>query len=173
MQKIFSYPLKLEDMSKNTQTYLLKASPEELEFITEIMQVPAVRSFVAKVNVELNSREHRADIWGNVEADVEQESVVSLEDFTRHYATDFALVFDTKMTLAEQMAMEIENEDAEVPDILDDGQVDLAAVAMEQLALILDDFPRKDGEVFKFESEFDEETTQNNNPFAVLKNLKK
>lgn len=173
MQKIFSYPLKLEDMSKNTQTYLLKASPEELEFITDVMRVPAVKSFAATVNVELNGREHRADVWGNVKADVEQESVVSLENFVRHYATDFALVFDTKMTLSEQMAMELENEDADVPDILNDGQVDLAAVAMEQLALILDDFPRKDGEVFNFESEFDEETTEKSNPFAVLKNLKK
>jgi uncharacterized metal-binding protein YceD (DUF177 family) len=41
------------------------------------------------------------------------------------------------------------------------------------LALVLDDFPRKEGEVFSFQSEFDEETTEANNPFAVLKKLKK
>ena len=44
---------------------------------------------------------------------------------------------------------------------------------MEQLALVLDDFPRKDGEVFEFKSEFDEETTQAANPFNILKKLKK
>ena len=44
---------------------------------------------------------------------------------------------------------------------------------MEQLALILEDFPRKEGEIFSFESEFDEETTLASNPFAVLKKIKK
>lgn len=173
MQKDFSYPLKLEDMSKAVQTYHLKAEPDELAFITEIMQVPAVKAFEAEVNVKLNGREHKVDVWGSVKADVEQQSVVSLENFIRNYATDFAMVFDTKMTLKEQLELEEETEGENVPDILDNGQIDLAAVAMEQLALILDDFPRKDGEVFEFKSEFDEETTQNNNPFAILKNLKK
>jgi uncharacterized metal-binding protein YceD (DUF177 family) len=66
-----------------------------------------------------------------------------------------------------------EDFEADIPDIMENGQIDLAAVAMEQLALVLDDFPRKDGEVFVFRSEFDEETTKRSNPFAVLKNLKK
>ena len=173
MQNLFSYPLKLEDMSQKTQTYTLTAKPDELAFITDIMKVPAVKSFTAEVNVKLYGKEHRADVWGWVKAEVEQTSVVSLENFVRPYATDFSLKFDTKMTLAEQMALEEETEGENVPDILDNGQIDLAAVAMEQLALILDDFPRKEGEVFEFKSEFDEETTQKNNPFAILKNLKK
>ena len=75
------------------------------------------------------------------------------------------------MTSEEQAELERQGED--VPDILDNGQIDLAAMAMEQLALVLDDFPRKEGEVFAFKSEFDEETTKKNNPFAVLENLKK
>ena len=53
------------------------------------------------------------------------------------------------------------------------GKIDLAEIAMEQIALVLDDFPRKDGETFQFTSEFDEETTKTTNPFAVLQKLKK
>ena len=63
--------------------------------------------------------------------------------------------------------------DEEVPDIVEGGKIDLADIAMEQLALVLDDFPRRDGEVFEFKSEFDEETTARPNPFAVLAALKK
>ena len=44
---------------------------------------------------------------------------------------------------------------------------------IEQVALMIDDYPRKDGEVFSFESEFDAETTEAMNPFNVLKKLKK
>lgn len=172
MQNLFSYPLKLEDMSPAVQKYELKASPAELEYITAVMQVPAVKTFMATVNVRLHKKEHLVDVFGTVAADVEQVSVVSLENFIQHYSTEFTLKFDTKMTAAEQKELELDI-DADVPDILENGQIDLAAVAMEQLALLLDDFPRKEGEVFIFESEFDEETTKQNNPFAILEKLKK
>ena len=172
MQNLFSYPLKLEDMSTAVRRYELNASPQELEFVAGIMKVPSVKSFTAEIYVRLHKKEHLADVWGSVDADVEQTSVISLENFIHPYHADFTLKFDTKMTEAELRELEFDIED-DVPDILDNGQIDLAAVAMEQLALVLDDFPRREGEVFSFQSEFDEETTPRANPFAVLKNLKK
>ena len=172
MQNLFSYPLKLEDMSTAVRRYELNASPQELEFVAGIMKVPSVKSFTAEIYVRLHKKEHLADVWGSVDADVEQTSVISLENFIHPYHADFTLKFDTKMTAAELRELEFDIED-DVPDILDNGQIDLAAVAMEQLALVLDDFPRREGEVFLFRSEFDEETAPCANPFAVLKNLKK
>ncbi len=174
MQNLFSYPLKLEDMSQAVRKYKFKASPEELIFIAEVMQVPSVKSFAAEICVKLHKKEHLADVWGSIEAEVEQTSVISLENFVRPYYADFALKFDTKMTEAEKISLEAETDiEKDVPDILDNGKIDLAAIAMEQLALVLDDFPRREGEVFAFKSEFDEETTEKANPFAVLKKLKK
>ena len=172
MQNLFSYSLKLEDMSTAVRRYELNASPQELEFVAGIMKVPSVKSFTAEIYVRLHKKEHLADVWGSVDADVEQTSVISLENFIHPYHADFTLKFDTKMTEAELRELEFDIED-DVPDILDNGQIDLAAVAMEQLALVLDDFPRREGEVFSFRSEFDEETAPRANPFAVLKNLKK
>ncbi|MBR1949187.1 MAG: DUF177 domain-containing protein [Alphaproteobacteria bacterium] len=172
MQNLFSYPLKLEDMSQATQKYVLKANSKELEYITELMKVPAVKSFSAEINVKLLKKEHIVEVNGFVDADVEQTSVISLENFIKPYHSDFSLRFDTKMTLSELKELDFEYDD-EVLDILDNGQIDLASIAMEHLALVLDDFPRKDGEVFSFCSEFDEETTEAANPFAVLKKLKK
>ena len=172
MQNLFSYPLKLEDMSQATQKYVLKANPKELEYITELMKVPAVKSFSAEINVKLLKKEHIVEVNGFVDADVEQTSVISLENFIKPYHSDFSLRFDTKMTLSELKELDFEYDD-EVLDILDNGQIDLASIAMEHLALVLDDFPRKDGEDFSFCSEFDEETTEAANPFAVLKKLKK
>ena len=171
MQNVFSYPLKLEDMSAAVKKYNLKADTDDLTYIKELMNVPGVKSFEADISVKLRKKDHEADVWGNLKAVVTQTSVVSLEDFDQTYQTDFKLKFDTKMTLSEQLELERETDD--VPDIFENGKIDLAAIAMEQLALILDDFPRKKGEVFEFVSEFDEETTHKNNPFAALEKLKK
>lgn len=172
MQNLFSYPLKLEDMSSATQNYKLKASQKELECITEVMKVPAVKSFEAEIKVKLLKKEHIVEVDGTIDADVEQTSVISLENFVKSYHNAFSLRFDTKMTQKELKEIDFEYDD-ELLDILDNGQIDLAAIAMEHLALVLDDFPRKDGEEFLFQSEFDEETTQATNPFSVLKKLKK
>lgn len=172
MQNLFSYPLKLEDMSTGVQTFRLEADTKQLAGIAAVMQVPAVKSFCAEIQVRLRKKEHTADVRGRLDAEVEQTSVISLENFVKPYHADFELKFDTKMTPAEYKELEADWK-ADVPDILEDGKIDLAAVAMEQLALVLDDFPRKDGEVFSFTSEFDEETPAANNPFAVLKKIKK
>ena len=77
------------------------------------------------------------------------------------------------MTYREQKALLDEDMDAEVPDIVEDGKIDLAQIAIEQVALVMEDYPRKEGEVFEFVSEFDEETTKTQNPFSVLAKLKK
>ena len=172
MQNLFSYPLKLEDMSSSTQKFELNADEKELEYIAEVMKVPAIKKFSAELNVKLYKKEHLVEVKGVVDADVEQISVISLENFVKPYHNEFALKFDTKMTLSELKELDFEYDD-ELLDILDNGQIDLASIAMEHLALVLDDFPRKDGEEFSFQSEFDEETTEANNPFAVLKKLKK
>ena len=172
MQNLFSYPLKLEDMSSSTQKYKLNANKQELDYVAEVMKVPSVKKFNAEINVRLLKKEHIVEVGGFVDADVEQISVISLENFIKPYHNEFSLRFDTKMTLKELKEIDFEYDD-ELLDILDNGQIDLAAIAMEHLALVLEDFPRKEGEEFSFKSEFDEETTEAANPFSILKKIKK
>lgn len=172
MQNLFSYPLTLEDLGSGTKSYQLKATPIQLKFIAEVLKVEKVESFEARIELKFNHKAHRIDVRGIVNADVEQTSVISLEKFVKHYTPEFEIFFDTELTAAQLREMDFEFED-DVPDVLENGQLDLAAIAMEQLALVLDDFPRKDGEVFSFVSEFDEDDAPKENPFAVLAKLKK
>lgn len=172
MQNLFSFPLTLEDLGTGTKVYHLAAKPEQLPYITEVLKVNNIISFKSELEIKFNRKIHRIDIHGRVEADVEQTSVVSLEKFIKRYQPEFSLFFDTELTAAQLREMEFEIDD-EVPDVIENGQIDLAAIAMEQLALALDDFPRQEGEVFEFKSEFDEETTAKQNPFAALAALKK
>ncbi len=172
MQKNFSYPLKLEDIKQSVQKYNLKASKEDLTYIAELMKVPAVKSFVSEINVQLHGKERILNVWGSIHAEIEHISVVSLEHFVRPYDIDFEVKFDTSLKPAAVVEEEFDIDD-EIIDSLKDGGIDLGAIALEQLALELDDFPRQEGEVFNFKSEFDEETTIKANPFSILKKIKK
>ena len=172
MQKDFSYPLNIDELNQQEQHYKLEANPEQLKVLTQILQVVDVKKFVADIYLKLKIKEHRLDVWGTVSADLELESVVSLEKFVKSYAPSFELYYDTKATYKDIREMEPQIND-NIPDIIENGKIDLGDIAIEQLALVMEDYPRKDGEKFEFISEFDEETNRQANPFAVLAKLKK
>lgn len=172
MQNLFSYPIIVDELSASEKKYTLDANNQDLEYLKEVLKVEAVKQFHAEIYLKLNKKEHRLDVSGLVDAELELKSVISLENFNKHYNPEFSLVYDTKATMKDIKELDIDLEEDE-PDIIIDGQIDLGQIAVEQVALVMEDNPRKDGEVFVFQSEFDEEDTQKLNPFSVLKNIKK
>ena len=171
MQKNFSYPLIVEDIASSEKQYHLEATPSELSELAEILQIPSVKSFIANISTKLHKKEHMLHVWGEVTAELELQSVISLEYFTKTYHPEFKLVYDTKATLNTSKEEELDFAE-EMPDIVIDGQIDLGQIAIEQVALEMEDYPRKDGEVFRWQSEFDTDEIKNN-PFQILEKLKK
>ena len=172
MQKDFSYPLYIDDLNRREHHYHLKADAAQLKTLTAILQVENVKYFVADIYLKLDAPSHRLDIWGKVEAELELKSVITLENFIKKYEAPFAYYFDTEATYKDIKEMDYGIND-DIPDIIENGQIDLGNIAIEQLALVMEDYPRRDGEEFHFASEFDEETTRLANPFTVLQKLKK
>ncbi len=172
MQNLFSYPLVVDEISGPEKVYRLNADEKQRTYIAEIYQIPGVKSFSAELRVKNQHKQHRLEVSGIADAELEQTSVISLENFIKPYHAEFTVVYDTQMTAKDLKELELEFDD-DIPDIVEDGKIDLAAIAMEQIALIIDDFPRQKNETFNFKSEFDEETTKAQNPFAVLAQLKK
>lgn len=172
MQNLFSYPLVVDEISGPEKVYRLNADEKQRAYIAEIYQIPGVKSFSAELRVKNQHKQHRLEVNGIADAELEQTSVISLENFIKPYHAEFTVVYDTQMTAKDLKELELEFDD-DIPDIVEDGKIDLAAIAMEQIALIIDDFPRQKNETFNFKSEFDEETTKAQNPFAVLAQLKK
>ncbi|MBR2300138.1 MAG: DUF177 domain-containing protein [Alphaproteobacteria bacterium] len=172
MQKDFSYILKTDDLKQNEQYYHLSADKGDLEVLKDILKVEDVKSFKADMALKMSHKLHRLDIKGEVRAVLEVKSVVSLENFEKEYIAPFEYYFDTSLTYQDIRDMDA-GIDEDVPEIIENGQIDLAQIAIEQLSLIMDDYPRKEGEIFVFQSEFDDETTKQANPFAVLEKLKK
>lgn len=172
MQNLFSYPLNVDELTASEKKYHLEANNQDLDYLKEVLKVENVKSFSADIRVKYNKKEHLLDVWGNVSAELELQSVISLENFYKTYKPEFSVVYDTKATLKDIKELDIDI-DEDAPDILLDGKLDLGQVAIEQVALVMEDNPRKEGEVFIFKSEFNEEDTETLNPFNVLKKLKK
>lgn len=172
MQNLFSYPLIVDELSVGEKKYELKASAEDLEFLKEVLKVQSVKAFRAEFFVQHNKKGHRLSVQGRVWATLELQSVISLENFDEDYENEFSIVYDTKAKLKDLKELEIDFEEEEI-DIILDGQIDLVNVAIEQLALVMEDNPRKEGEFFEFQSEFDEEDTKKLNPFSVLEKIQK
>lgn len=170
MQKDFSYPLKIEELNQNEQTYKLKANKDELEFLSEVLQVPSVNSFEATIKLKFYKKKSLLEVWGTVCADIGLISVISLEPFNKMHKTDFKLTYDTTATYDEIKEQDVDIM-VDIPDIIENGEINLADIAIEQIALILDDYPRKDGEVF--EEVIEDVSPIKNTPFAILEQLKK
>lgn len=170
MQKDFSYPLKIEDIGQGEQNYKLKADKEQLEFIKDILQVPSVNSFEAQIKLRFRKKQGELKVLGEVEAEIGQISVISLEPFNKDYKTSFEITYDTNATY-EQIKEQDVDIMADIPDIVINGEINLADIAIEQIALILDDYPRKEGEVF--DQIIEDISPIRNTPFAILEKLKK
>ena len=172
MQKIFSYPIKIDELNQNRYKFELNADADELKDITAVLQVENVKMFKAEIFLKLNIKEHLMKVWGNVAAKIELKSVISLENFVKDFDVPFELMFDTKATYQDIKDMEAGIND-DVPDIIENGRINLADRAIEQIALNLDDYPRAEGEVFDFSQYAEVEPIKKDNPFAVLEKLKK
>ena len=172
MQKKFSYPLTVADLPQAEQHYRLRAEEADCRYLAEVLQLPAVNRLEADLRLKNNHAEGMLDVSGHVFAGIKLESVISLELFDQNYDFDFSLRFDTRATYASQRE-EAEDWTADLPDVVVGGKIDLADIVIEQIALRLDDYPRRPGEVFVFDSEFDDGTEDKHNPFDVLAKLKK
>ena len=131
MQKDFSYPLKIEDIGQGEQNYKLKADKEQLEFIKDILQVPSVNSFEAKIKLRFRKKQGELKVLGEVEAEIGQISVISLEPFNKDYKTSFEITYDTNATY-EQIKEQDVDIMADIPDIVINGEINLNNLELEK-----------------------------------------
>ena len=172
MQKNFSYPLAIDDISVAEKEYKLRADKTQCQQIAEILKVPEVKMFEGTIYTHRHNKSTLIDVWGKVHALITRQSVISLEYFDKNYNSEFSLQFDISLT--ENQVRQMEDDGVpNIPEVIIGGQIDLCHLAMEQIALELEDHPRQEGEVFSFKSEFDTENDVKQNPFQILEKLKK
>lgn len=135
--------------------------------IARALDLKSLDRFVADMEITPTVSGWRMD--GRVQAEAVQACVLTLEPLP--VAIDERFSINLTETAPEVQANEEGEIDLELDDdsadLVENGQIDLGQYAVEQLALHLDPYPRKEGAVFEQPPEPGEIS-----PFGVLKTLK-
>lgn len=175
----FSHVVEVDRIGPEGLTLELTANEHARAALARRFRIPAVLSLAAKVRLLPDPAVGRQYlVKGEIEAEVEQTCVVSLEPVRQRVAERFVRRFapaDMIAPVADLGEDEAEwlDPDAEDPvDPIEGGQIDAGAVVAEELALALDPYPRKPRAGLPEGYRQDAEEEAKISPFAALAKLK-
>jgi uncharacterized metal-binding protein YceD (DUF177 family) len=158
----FSRPIEVARIPKLGSHEKLSADAKECAALAKRLKVPAIHT----LNAELKTKPWRGGglkVTGELKAEVDQESVVSLEIFRS------TVVYKVERYFL-NVPPSVDLESDEDIDPIENGIIDLGEVVAETLALELDPYPRKPGEAFQStEIGIDQDEPEKPNPFNVLR----
>ena len=174
----FSHVVEVDRIGPEGLTLALTADEPTRAALAQRFRIPAVLSLAAKVRLYPDPAVDRQYILkGEIEAEVEQTCVVSLEPVRQKVAEQFVRRFAPADMIAPEAELgddeaEWLDPDAEDPvDPIEGGAIDAGAVVAEELALALDPYPRKPGAGLPSGYTPDAEEAKVS-PFAALAKLK-
>lgn len=156
----------------------IAATDVEREALTAVLGLPRIDALNARLRLSRQAKFVR--VVGSVKAAIGQICVVTLEPFSTQVdeAVDLRFAPQAEVDALEDAAARrsgdgfVDVADADFPDPIVDGRIDLGAVAAEALALGLDPYPRKPGAAFP-ETQFGVSSSPAEaSPFAVLRQVK-
>jgi uncharacterized metal-binding protein YceD (DUF177 family) len=157
----FSRPIEVSRIPKLGSHEKLNADKKECAALALRLMVPAIHALSA----ELKAKPWRGggiSVKGELKAELDQESVVSLEVFRETVRFPVERYF-----LSTPPGDEL-NAEEDIDQIVN-GVIDLGEIVAETLALELDPYPRKSGEVFASDPVETEIVPDKPNPFNVLR----
>ncbi|MGY2050931.1 YceD family protein [Methylobacterium sp. JK268] len=155
-----SRPVMVERTLKAGGEITVEANEEERAALARDFGLPAIHSLIGRYR--LQGSLHRLQVTGTVEAALAQTCVVTLEPFDSTLREEVDVDFAAPDAFAGTAA-----EDAEIPDPIVNGRIDLGSLTAEFLALGLDPYPRKPGVAFEPPA-----AEAGEHPFAGLRSLK-
>lgn len=165
---VFSRRISLDDTAAFHGRF--EATPEERARLTALFGVSDIGRFSCSYRIEPLSQ-HRYRLSGNLNADVTQECVVTLEPVDSQIEEPFSVEFWPETQIAADDSGEAEPDlDDDPPEAIADGKIDVGAFAAEILAGAIDPYPRKADVEFAWQDAKDGD--QLSGPFAQLAKLK-
>jgi uncharacterized metal-binding protein YceD (DUF177 family) len=163
---VWSVPIRLDQVGKGTGRRLV-ADEAQRAVLADQLELDSLDLLEAEVEVLPWGRDY--EIKGTFKAAVVQTCGVTLEPLPSLIEGRFSVkASETPPVEEHDPDMEIGLETPDPPDLIENGQIDLAAYVIEHLALEIDPFPRKPG--VEFEPPV---TAPEPSPFAVLAQLRR
>lgn len=112
----------------------------------------------------------RAALAGELQADITQTCVVTLEPIASRLGATFALELwpASDLPTSDSVSLDVAVEDE--PEAIENGKIDVGRVVIEQMADRIDAYPRKPGTNFSWTDE-KAAAADSDSPFAKLKHL--
>lgn len=174
----FSYRVNVGHVSSNPITVTLEADAQERTALAQRWDVEKVNSVRAELALTRWKRDG-VRIKGHVQADIEQNCVVTLEPVASHIEEPVEALFVpegsklARITTDDSGEMIIEAEGPDVPETYSGDSIDVGAVCEEFIVLAIDPYPRKEGAVLDTAEETDDEESTAPSPFAGLEGWNK
>lgn len=174
----FSRKLRLDKLAGGPVERALEAKPEECRQLCTRFGLDDLSALNGTVTVSRLIDSPLIRVEGSFTARVRQTCVVKLEPFDADVGESFVQLYtlDPAAAEAEEGEVFVALEDDDTPEPLTGDSLDLGEVLAEQLALALDPHPRAPDAEFdaaRYGVEPDEDTDADENPFAVLRQLKR
>jgi uncharacterized metal-binding protein YceD (DUF177 family) len=157
-----SRPIAVDRIPEEGLHAVIEATEEERAALAADLNLPGIDRLTARFRVT-GTPDH-VRVSGRVEAALRQSCVVSLDVFEATLDEEVEVEFQSAPALPANGEGE---QDADRPDEIVDGRIDLGALAAEFFVLGLDPYPRKPGVDFVQEPEERPEES----PFAALSRL--
>lgn len=175
-EPIFSRSVEVERILQEEIEERIEASADELAVIAAFLELNALKSLRAEVKLAAWRRKG-VKLSGRFEAVAEQDCVVTLDPIDCRYAEEFVRTFLPEDMLARFNGSEdlVEAEGEDPPDPIEDGSIDVGAVILEELALSINPYPRKEGAAIdsRYSGGDLDDSEAPTRPFAQLLALKK
>ena len=178
----FSYTVEIDRIPASGGHYAVTASPEQRASVARRLDVLEVRALTAQFALKLGAGDI-ARVTGKVHAEIVQACVVTLAPVPAVIDEEIEAAFVRPERPDRKKPKDAEEEEVvgldadDPPEVAEEGRIDLAELAVTQVALVLDPYPRAPGVTFdpaaaglKASEEADPEPA---GPFAALAKLKK
>lgn len=167
----FSFSIVAADVPAEGRRYRIEADEEQRRGLAELLDIPAVESLTAELEVR-PVHGSALSVRGGLKASVVQTDVVSLDPVEQSVAEDIDVTLIQAQGAASRRAGKelVDAAEADGPDLYHQGRIDLGIIVREHLALGLDPYPRaSDAE---FPGHIEDEPGHDPSPFAALAALK-
>ncbi|MCZ4280130.1 DUF177 domain-containing protein [Kiloniella laminariae] len=173
----FSRRYPADRIQARSQVIELKAKPEECAALARRFDLVELNNLSAVLNLEPKGKGSLLLVTGQLKADVIQACAVSAEPIISSLDESFEILysFDPVDEAGDEILIDMDAEDP--PEMVELQGIDFGEAVAQQLAVMLDPYPRKSGVSWDGESVDeapDEEKapqTEKHNPFSVLKDL--
>ncbi|MGC2854223.1 YceD family protein [Novispirillum sp. DQ9] len=166
----FSRPLPAERLPNEGRHMRLEADEGERAALAKRFDLVALDDLHAEVRAKPFAAGELVRLSGSLNARVTQTCGITLAPVVSDVTGEFDMTFSFAAQEPEGLEIELDAEGEDPPEPIVDGVIDVGEVVAEQLALLIDPFPRAPGAEFTPPAEDDGVAL---GPFAALAALRK